>query len=235
MAQVGIAQRAAHLGAHAAEAEVLEFGNQRGVNGFGKGRPAAAGVELVRGQKQRLPCGDVHIDARLKQMVVLVLEGALGLAFLGHGVLQGRQDLLQLLLGFHLIDRLAARLLCGHGFLLACFQGGSGGDNGRACRRSAQQGKQQPGADEQQQRQQQPGHATRLGLALLAVLAGGGIATAGAMLTRAHSRASISAAMSSGLSPGAKRLTTLPSRSTRNLVKFHLMAPPNRPLFSPFR
>ena len=34
---------------------------------------------------------------------------------------------------------------------------------------------------------------------------------------------------------GAKRATTLPERSTRNLVKFHLMDEPSRPVFAPFR
>src|SRR5205085_9591851 len=39
-----------------------------------------------------------------------------------------------------------------------------------------------------------------------------------------HSVFSMSPAIDSGVSFGAKRATTLPPRSTRNLVKFHLIA-----------
>src|SRR6266481_5138263 len=50
-----------------------------------------------------------------------------------------------------------------------------------------------------------------------------------------HNSASISCRSPSGLAVGAWRATALPARSTRNLVKFHLMAEPSRPDFSPFR
>src|SRR5260370_39918203 len=50
-----------------------------------------------------------------------------------------------------------------------------------------------------------------------------------------HSRASISLVSPSGLAVGAWRATTLPERSTRNLVKFHLIDGPTNPAFSLFR
>src|SRR5882757_4502413 len=50
-----------------------------------------------------------------------------------------------------------------------------------------------------------------------------------------HSNASISLFSPSGVAVGACRATTLPERSTRNLVKFHLMEEPSNPDFSPFR
>src|SRR4051794_32415958 len=50
-----------------------------------------------------------------------------------------------------------------------------------------------------------------------------------------HSNASISFFSPSGLAVGACRATTLPERSTRNLVKFHLIEGPSRPDFSFFR
>src|SRR5258705_12356026 len=50
-----------------------------------------------------------------------------------------------------------------------------------------------------------------------------------------HSSASISLASPSGFAVGAWRATTLPERSTRNLVKFHLMDGPSRPAFCLFR
>src|ERR1700733_3765687 len=50
-----------------------------------------------------------------------------------------------------------------------------------------------------------------------------------------HSSASISRVRLSGLAVGACRATTLPERSTRNLVKFHLIEGPSKPDFSFFR
>src|SRR6185312_12387830 len=50
-----------------------------------------------------------------------------------------------------------------------------------------------------------------------------------------QSRASISRVRVLGLVVGAWRATTLPCRSTRNLVKFHLMDSPSNPDFSRFR
>src|SRR5258708_605044 len=50
-----------------------------------------------------------------------------------------------------------------------------------------------------------------------------------------HSSASISLTSPSGLAVGACRATTLPARSTRNLVKFHLIDVPSRPDFLFFR
>src|SRR6202171_5561719 len=50
-----------------------------------------------------------------------------------------------------------------------------------------------------------------------------------------HSSASISFVSPSGFAVGACRATTLPERSTRNLVKFHLIDGPSRPAFSLFR
>src|SRR5258708_5473699 len=50
-----------------------------------------------------------------------------------------------------------------------------------------------------------------------------------------HSRASISFFSPSGVVVGACRATTLPDRSTRNLVKFHLIDGPSSPDFSLFR
>ena len=42
----------------------------------------------------------------------------------------------------------------------------------------------------------------------------------------------MSCSMLSGVSVGAKRLTTLPSRSIKNFVKFHLMDEPSALFFS---
>src|SRR5690349_18488750 len=50
-----------------------------------------------------------------------------------------------------------------------------------------------------------------------------------------HSRASMSFFNPCGVAVGAWRATTLPARSTRNLVKFHLMDEPSRPVFALFR
>src|SRR5579863_3626895 len=50
-----------------------------------------------------------------------------------------------------------------------------------------------------------------------------------------HSSASISLVRASGLVVGACRATTLPARSTRNLVKFHLIDAPSRPDLAFFR
>src|SRR6267154_6128499 len=50
-----------------------------------------------------------------------------------------------------------------------------------------------------------------------------------------HSRASISLVSPSGFAVGACRATTLPERSTRNLVKFHLIDGPSNPAFSLFK
>src|SRR5260221_13071420 len=47
-----------------------------------------------------------------------------------------------------------------------------------------------------------------------------------------QSTASISFLMPSGVAVGAYRPTTLPDRSTRNLVKFHLIDDPSRPAVS---
>src|SRR6516165_7968034 len=52
---------------------------------------------------------------------------------------------------------------------------------------------------------------------------------------RVQSSASMSCLIPCGVAVGAKRATTLPDRSTRNLVKFHLMDEPSRPDFSLFR
>src|SRR4051812_38609262 len=51
----------------------------------------------------------------------------------------------------------------------------------------------------------------------------------------AHSRPSISLARFSGFVVGAWRATTLPERSIRNFVKFHLIDEPSSPDFSFFR
>src|SRR4029077_10473970 len=50
-----------------------------------------------------------------------------------------------------------------------------------------------------------------------------------------HSSASISFFNACGVVVGACRATTLPLRSTRNLVKFHLIDGPSMPDFSLFR
>src|SRR4030088_646880 len=50
-----------------------------------------------------------------------------------------------------------------------------------------------------------------------------------------HSSASISRVSPSGFAVGACRATTLPERSTRNLVKFHLIDGPSNPAFSFFK
>src|SRR5579872_1789469 len=47
-----------------------------------------------------------------------------------------------------------------------------------------------------------------------------------------HSSASISCLSAAGVVVGAWRPTTLPERSTRNLVKFHLIEEPSNPDFS---
>src|SRR5665213_1919921 len=50
-----------------------------------------------------------------------------------------------------------------------------------------------------------------------------------------HNSASISFASPSGFAVGACRATTLPARSIRNLVKFHLIEAPSSPDFSLFK
>src|ERR1700676_4709068 len=58
---------------------------------------------------------------------------------------------------------------------------------------------------------------------------------AGGFVLLVHNSASISFVSASGLVVGACRATTLPERSIRNLVKFHLIEEPSMPDFSLFR
>src|SRR6266851_6135496 len=71
--------------------------------------------------------------------------------------------------------------------------------------------------------------ALRIGRETVGQLVGHGI------VFLVHSRASISLVSPSGFAVGACRATTLPERSTRNLVKFHLIDGPSTPAFSLFR
>src|SRR5712675_1686192 len=57
----------------------------------------------------------------------------------------------------------------------------------------------------------------------------------GGFVLLVHNSASISLVSASGLVVGACLATTLPERSIRNLVKFHLIEEPSSPDFSPLR
>ena len=78
---------AAHFGAAHVVAEIVVFGNGRGVNRVGEARPAAAGIEFVGGAEQGFAADDVHINAGFEQVVVFMTEGVFGRAVLGNLVL----------------------------------------------------------------------------------------------------------------------------------------------------
>ena len=79
VAQVNLCVRRAHFDAVAARnAVVLMLGQQVTGNRAGERGPAAAGIELVSRREQRLAADDVHVNAGLKLLVILVDERALG-------------------------------------------------------------------------------------------------------------------------------------------------------------
>ena len=63
------------------------LGNGVGADGVGEAGPAAVGIEFVAAAEQGLSADDIDIQAGLEQVVVLVAEGAFGVAFLGNAVL----------------------------------------------------------------------------------------------------------------------------------------------------
>ena len=87
MSQVRIGDMAAHFGAAHVVAEIIVFGNGRGVNRVGEARPAAAGIEFVGRAEQGFAADNVHINAGFEQMVVFVAEGVFGRAVLGNLIL----------------------------------------------------------------------------------------------------------------------------------------------------
>ena len=115
--RVGV--RGTHFGARIADLEIGAGRDVRFLQRPGEARPARAGIVLVQRREERLAGDDVHVDPRLVVVPVLVGEGALGPRFLGHIVLEGRQLLSQLRVGwlleaagppFHLLFLLGARL-----------------------------------------------------------------------------------------------------------------------------
>ena len=65
---------------------------------LGEARPPGAGVELVGGDEQGFAGNDIHIDAFLLVVPVLVRKGPLGALLLGHLVLERCQLLLDRLI-----------------------------------------------------------------------------------------------------------------------------------------
>lgn len=68
-------------------------------------RPACAGIVLVERAEQRLAGYDVHVNPGLVIVPVLVVKRRLGVIVPRHGVLNGRQLLLQLGIGWALPRR----------------------------------------------------------------------------------------------------------------------------------
>ena len=91
MAQVRVSGAASDLRAPHPVAHILQLHHGRLLDGLGKGGPAAAALELVRGGKKRLAGDDVHIDALLELVPELIAEGTLRAALLGDAVLLLRQ------------------------------------------------------------------------------------------------------------------------------------------------
>ena len=87
VAEVGVGGAAAHFGAVHMVAVVVVFGHGIGADGAGEAGPAAMGVEFVAAAEQGLPADDIDIQAGLEQVVILVAEGAFGVAMLGNAVL----------------------------------------------------------------------------------------------------------------------------------------------------
>ena len=87
VAEVGMGGTAAHFSAVHMVAVVVVFSNGIGADGAGEAGPAAVGVEFVAAAEQGLSADDIDIQAGLEQVVVLVAEGAFGVAFLGNAVL----------------------------------------------------------------------------------------------------------------------------------------------------
>src|SRR3954453_11810947 len=107
MAEMAIALRAQHLGADHAVADVALFVDMALHCGRGKGRPAAAGIELGVGFEQRLAAAGAGVNARAVLMLVFTGKRPLGRFLAQHRVLHRRQFLAPL--GFGLFK------LCGFG------------------------------------------------------------------------------------------------------------------------
>lgn len=95
MAQVRIGAAAAHFGAAHVVAEIQPLGQSRWLNGAGEAGPAAAAVEFVTAGKQGLAADDIHVQARLEQVVVGVAEGPLRAVLLGDAPLLGGEGAAQ--------------------------------------------------------------------------------------------------------------------------------------------
>ena len=95
MSQMGVTQLASHLGARHAMRQIGVLGNQIVADGARKGRPTAARIIFVGREKQRLPGGDVDIDARPKLVVVGIGKGMFGGRLLRNGILFGGEHLAQ--------------------------------------------------------------------------------------------------------------------------------------------
>ena len=95
MSQVGAPHAAAHFSAHHAVGVVGAGLDEPAVDGLGEGRPAAARVVFVGGGEERLPRGDVNVNARPELMVVGIAERAFRGGMLRHLILLGREHLAQ--------------------------------------------------------------------------------------------------------------------------------------------
>jgi hypothetical protein len=70
---------------------VRELGHVGRLDGLGEARPAAAGLELVRGRKQRLAGDDVHVDAGLLVVEQRARARSLGAVLLSDAELLRRE------------------------------------------------------------------------------------------------------------------------------------------------
>src|SRR3954454_17789827 len=111
VAEMAVAFRAQHLGAHHAVADVALLVDMAVIRRPGKTRPAAAGIELGVGLEQRLAAAGASIGALAVLMLVFAGERTLGRLLAQYGILHRRQFLAPL--GFALLD-FVGRLGVGH-------------------------------------------------------------------------------------------------------------------------
>src|SRR5205807_7587959 len=96
VAEVGIAARAAHFGAHHAVGAVGDLLDRSAFDRLPERRPARPGLELLAAREQRRVADDAVVRAGLMVVPEASAEGALGRLLAGDRVLLGCEPLAQL-------------------------------------------------------------------------------------------------------------------------------------------